>query len=487
MKENRYLRQRLGGLGLLIVVAWVAVGYRTSSPLAPPPPNILLIYVDDLGWADLGSYGSDYYETPHIDRLAREGVRFTNAYAAAAICSPSRSALMTGKYPARLGITDWIRASFQNAKVEYGGKNKAEYEKDLSRRLVCPPIPFELPLAEKTTAEYLKEQGYRTAFVGKWHLGSAGNYPEQQGFEINIGGCDFGQPPSYFDPYVNAAGVRFPETVLRPRKTGEYLTDREADEVVQLIRSFKGKPFFINYAPYTVHTPLQAKPELVAKYRQKQPSKGQQNAVYAAMIESLDDAVGTIMEELNQQGLLQNTLVVFTSDNGGLLGTASAPVTSNPPLRSGKGFPYEGGLRVPLVVYWKDQIKPRVSDQPTITMDLFNTFLELSGTKPSGKIPNDGLSLLGYLKDERPLPTRDLFWHFPHYRYDEVNPYTIVHSGSWKLIHDYETDSDELYNLRDDGAESRNLAAELPQKRQELRKKIDAFAKRTNARLPVVR
>lgn len=470
-------------IGLSLALVLLITGNRQPTPQASPP-NILLIFVDDLGWADLSSYGSRYYETPNLDKLAAGGVKFTDAYAAAAICSPSRSALMTGKYPARTGITDWIRASFQNAEAQYDGKNKKEYERDLTQKLKVPPIPFELPLSEKTTAEYLKERGYATAFVGKWHLGLEAYYPEKQGFDVNIGGCDFGQPPSYFDPYVNATTKGIP--TLPARKTGEYLTDREADEVIQLIRKNKGKPFFINYAPYAVHTPLGGKPELVAKYKAKTPTE-QKNPVYAAMVESMDATVGKILAELEAQNLLENTLVIFTSDNGGLLGNPNNPITSNPPFRSGKGYPYEGGIRVPMIVSWKGKITPRVSNSPVITMDIFNTILEAAGTRPDRNIPNDGVSLLPHLTKAQPLPTRDLFWHFPHYRYEDVTPYSIVRSGYWKLIHYYEDGSDELFNLKDDIAEARNVADRLPKKRQELRGKLDAFLDRTEAKVPVKR
>jgi arylsulfatase A len=472
---------------LALFLGTILTASKQASPILPPqatPPNILLIFVDDLGWADLSSYGSQYYETPNLDRLAAGGVKFTDAYAAAAICSPSRSALMTGKYPARTGITDWIRASFQNASAEYDGKNKKEYERDQQQKLIVPAIPFELPLSEKTTAEYLKEQGYFTGFVGKWHLGMEDYYPEKQGFDVNIGGCDFGQPPSYFDPYANASVKGIP--TLPARKAGEYLTDREADEVIQLIRKNKGKPFFINYAPYAVHTPLGGKPELVEKYKAKTPTE-QKNPVYAAMVESMDATVGKILAELEAQKLLENTLVIFTSDNGGLLGNPNNPITSNPPFRSGKGYPYEGGIRVPLIVSWPGNIAPRVSASPVITMDIFNTILDAAGTRPDRSIPNDGVSLLNHLTKGQPLPTRDLFWHFPHYRYEDVTPYSIVRSGYWKLIHHYEDGSDELYNLKEDFAETRNLADELPQKRNELRKKLDAFLARTEAKVPVRR
>ncbi len=481
------LHTLLASMTLFLLATFILSMKPGPDKSAHPPekPNVILIFVDDLGWADLSSYGSKYYETPNLDKLAAGGVKFTDAYAAAAICSPSRSALMTGKYPARTGITDWIRASFQNAEVQYDGKNKKEYERDLTQRLKVPPIPFELPLSEKTTAEYLKEQGYFTAFIGKWHLGTEAFYPEKQGFDVNIGGCDFGQPPSYFDPYANASVKGIP--TLPARKAGEYLTDREGDEVINLIRTHKNGPFFINYAPYAVHTPLGGKPELVAKYKAKAPSQGQGNAVYAAMIESMDENVGRIVAELKAQNMLENTLIIFTSDNGGLLGSEQNPITSNPPFRSGKGFPYEGGIRVPLIMSWKGKIVPRVSASPVITMDIFNTVLEVGGTQPDRAIPNDGVSLLSHATGAKPMPTRDLFWHFPHYRYDEVTPYNIVRSGYWKLIHHYEDGSDELYNLKDDIDETRNVAAQLPKKREELRGKLDGFLTRTGAKVPTQR
>ncbi len=469
---------------VLSLVLVLLISGNRQPILVATTPNILLIFVDDLGWADLSSYGSKYYETPNLDRLAAGGVKFTDAYAAAAICSPSRSALMTGKYPARTGITDWIRASFQNAEAQYDGKNKKEYERDLTQKLKVPSIPFELPLSEKTTAEYLKEQGYFTAFIGKWHLGLEDYYPEKQGFDVNIGGCDFGQPPSYFDPYANATVKGIP--TLPARKEGEYLTDREADEVIQLIRNNKGKPFFINYAPYAVHTPLGGKPEMVEKYTAKTPTE-QKNPVYAAMVESMDETVGKILAELEAQKLLENTLVIFTSDNGGLLGNPNNPITSNLPFRSGKGYPYEGGIRVPMIVSWKGQIAPRVSGSPVITMDIFNTILEAAGTRSDPTIPNDGVSLLNHLTRSQPLPTRDLFWHFPHYRYEDVTPYSIVRSGYWKMIHYYEDGSDELFNLKDDIAETRNVADRLPKKRKEMQAKLDAFLERTEAKVPVKR
>ncbi|HEX6984675.1 MAG TPA: sulfatase, partial [Planctomycetaceae bacterium] len=339
----------------------------SSLDAAERPPNVVLILVDDLGWKDLGCQGSTFYETPHIDALARQGMRFTQAYAACAVCSPTRAAVLTGKYPARLGVTDWIRPRHSRDAKEHKLSKSGGYVENLGRPLLTPANRFELDLGEVTLAERLKAAGYATCHVGKWHLGDPGHLPTDQGFDRNVGGYDYGQPPSYFDPYTNN---RLPEGIptLPPRRDGEYLADREADEAAAFIRENKGRPFFLSYWPYEVHTPLQAKPELVERYKAK-PKSEQSNATYAAMIQSLDEAVGRIIATLDDLGLTDDTLVVFTSDNGGLLGP-----TNNAPLRSGKGYPYEGGLRVPLLVR-RPGVVPAgtVSDLPACSIDLAPT------------------------------------------------------------------------------------------------------------------
>jgi arylsulfatase A-like enzyme len=300
-------------------------------------PNIVFILVDDLGWIDTGCYGSKYYETPNIDKLAAEGMRFTDAYAACAVCSPTRAAVMTGRYPARLGVTDWIRARFQGGIIPENKKNPTEYIGGKNKKLLCPPNALWMELEEITIAEALKPVGYTSCHIGKWHLGADDWYPDRQGFDFNVGGCDFGQPPHYFDPYFRKGQGSIP--TLEPRRKGEYLTDREADEAVKFIHNHKDKPFFLYMAHYTVHTPIQAKEDLIEKYKAKPPTN-QKNPTYAAMVESLDDAVGRICSALDELDLAENTIIFFTSDNGGLLGP-----TNNAPLRSGKGFPYEGGIR----------------------------------------------------------------------------------------------------------------------------------------------
>ena len=441
--------------------------------------NVILIHVDDLGATDLGAFGSDYYETPNIDRLAAEGMRFTQSYSAAAICSPSRAALMTGKYPARTGITDWIRAKFQ------GGSGLAlpkDFEQTQGKPLKTPKNQGFLPLEELTLAERLKAFGFSTMHVGKWHLGEEGNHPEDQGFDINIGGNDLGQPPSYFDPYLakNAA----PTYVLKnvpPRKEGEFLTDREGDEIVKFIQNRDGQ-FFIHWAPYAVHTPIMGPEELVEKYKAKAPGI-QKNPTYAALVENLDQNVGKVMAELDRLGIRKNTLIIFTSDNGGLIGNPQNPVTVNLGLRSFKGYPYEGGIRVPTIVSFPGKVPAgTVSQTPIITMDWVPTILELAG---GSKIKMDGQSLGPLLLQTGQVPDRDLFWHFPHYREPDVKPYSIVRSGAYKLIYYFEGDEVELFDLSKDPLEQSNLSKELPDEVAELKSKLEKWWKETGARLPV--
>ena len=443
--------------------------------------NVLLIHVDDLGATDLGVFGSDYYETPNLDRLAAEGMKFMQSYSAAAICSPSRAALMTGKYPARTGITDWIRAKFQ------GGSGLAlptDFEETDGKPLKTPKNQGFLPLDELTLAERLKAQGFSTMHVGKWHLGEEGNHPENQGFDINIGGNDLGQPPSYFDPYLakNAA----PTYVLKnvpPRKEGEFLTDREGDEIVKFIQNRDGQ-FFIHWAPYAVHTPIMGPEELVEKYKAKVPGI-QKNPTYAALVENLDQNVGKILLELDRLGLRKNTLIIFTSDNGGLIGNPQNPVTVNLGLRSFKGYPYEGGIRVPTVVSLPGQIPAgTVSQTPIITMDWVPTVLDMVGEEWAGI---DGLSLKPILLQKGDLADRDLFWHFPHYREPDIRPYSIIRSGAYKLIYYFDGTEPELYDLAKDPLEETNLSKQQTQQVDILKAKLETWWKETGARLPKAR
>lgn len=399
---------------------------------AADAPNVVVIHVDDLGWADLACQGSTFFETANIDRLAREGVRFTEAYAACAVCSPSRAALQTGRWPARIGVTDWIRAKFQRPGSETPRAAPTEFVGGPAKPLLCPPNPFWMELSEVTIGERLQAAGYRTCHIGKWHLGDEAWYPQHQGYDENYGGCDYGQPPSYFDPYARE-GLANGIPGLPPRREGEYLTDREADEAAGFIARNRDRRFFLHYAPYAVHTPIQAVEELTEYYRAKR-SEGspQKNAKYAAMVHSMDQAVGRILDELERHGLTEKTLIVFTSDNGGLVGP-----THNLDLRSGKGFPYEGGLRVPHIVRWPGTIVGgRVIEGPICGIDVLPTVCEAVGLEVPAGI--DGTSYWPVLRGEGGVVERPLFFHFPHYRYTAEVPYSVVRRGSWKLIKRYE-------------------------------------------------
>lgn len=444
--------------------------------------NVILIHVDDLGATDLAVFGSDFYETPNLDQLAAQGMRFTQSYAAAHICSPSRAALMTGKYPARIGITDWIRAKFQG--VTTSGL-PGEFEEFADKPLKTPKIQGFLPLEEQTIAERLKPLGYITLHVGKWHLGEEGMHPEDQGFDVNIGGNDLGQPPSYFDPYLPATPREFYQIKnLPPRKTGEFLTDRESDEVIGFLEVHRSQPFFVHWAPYAVHTPIMGPPDLVEKYKQKKPGQ-QRNPVYAALIENLDSNVGKIIDYLDQTGLRENTLVIFTSDNGGLIGNKANPVTWNIGLREYKGYPYEGGIRVPTIVSLPGKVASGVaSEVPTITMDWVSTILEVAGENPD-QSELEGESLWPVLTGETQNLERDLFWHFPHYREQDVVPHSVVRSGEYKLIYYFDGTESELFDLSNDPLEETNLVKQLPLVAMELKTKLEGFLEETGARLPV--
>lgn len=449
----------------------------SSKTIDNEKPNVILLLVDDLGWRDVGFMGSKFYETPNIDNLAKQGMIFTNAYAACAVCSPTRASIQTGRYPARTGVTDWIRARFQ---VKDGDLSPPPaYDENENRLLRTPSNPYWLELEETTIAEILQESGYFTCHIGKWHLGPDNYYPEKQGYDINIAGCDMGQPVNYFDPYANEKGVHFP--TLQPRKKGEYLEDRLADELVNVIQEHKDKPFFINMCYYAVHTPLMGKPETIDKYETKSKLDEQNNSIYASMIESVDDAVGNLFQTLENENLLDNTLIIFFSDNGGLLSS-----TSNKPLRSGKGYPYEGGIREPMFVYWKGKIQSGSStDLPISSIDFLPTICSITKTPLPNKII-DGRDL-SPLFENKDLPQLPLFWHFPHYRGNDVVPYSIIRDGAWKLIKRYEGVEFELFNLKDDLEEKYELSKEFPDKVKELDIKLQEWLKTSNAKLPILK
>lgn len=473
-----FLRSTALGAGAALV------GIRSNPAFAARQsersrPNVVFILVDDLGWTDAACYGSRFYETPNIDRLASQGMRFTDAYAACAVCSPTRAAVMTGRYPARLGVTDWIRSRFQGGAIPEDRKNPTQYVGGKSRKLLCPPNALWMELDELTIAEALKPAGYVSCHIGKWHLGADDWYPDRQGFDYNIGGCDYGQPPSYFDPYCRKGQGCIP--TLESRKEGEYLTDREAEEAVRFIRDHQDKPFFLYMAHYAVHTPIQAKADVTAKYEAKEPTN-QKNTKYAAMVESVDDAVGRICGVLDDLKLTDDTIVFFTGDNGGLL-----PVTDNAPLRSGKGYPYEGGIREPLIVRWPGAVEAgSLSREPVTSVDYLPTICEVAGVSTPTDRDIDGRSLVGHLKSggRKSLDRESLFWHFPHYRGRDVVPYSIVRAGDWKLIKRYEGKTFELFNLRDDLSERDDLATKMPEKVAQLDAILQRWLAKTNAKMP---
>lgn len=449
----------------------------TSPPEteASEPPNFIVILVDDLGWTDLACYGSKYYETPTIDGLAESGTRFTDAYAAAAICSPTRAALLTGRYPARLGVTDWLRPQHVFGEIPADGKNPDDLE-DVGEALLVPKNALWMDLEEVTLAEVLRSAGYVTAHIGKWHLGPENWSPQKQGFDINIGGCDYGQPPTYFSPFSTSRSKAPPGL---PEKTpNEYLTEREADEAVQFIRDHHKQPFLLYLAHYAVHTPIQARQALTGKYEKKEKA-GQKSADYAAMIESVDDALKKVLAVLDELEIADDTVVVFTSDNGGY-----SQYTNNTPLRSGKGNPYEGGIRVPLIVRWPAiEDPPPTCSVPVSSIDLFPTLLQMAGAETEDELPIDGMSLIELLEGEQQLEREALYWHFPHYR-NSIKPYGIVRAGDFKLIRNYENGLTELYDLSKDLSEKENLAEKLAEKTTQLDVMLSKWLIGIGAKMP---
>ena len=449
----------------------------TAPRDATSPLNIVFILADDLGWADVGCYGADLHETPNIDRMAAQGMLFSNAYAAAPVCSPTRASILTGRHPARLHMTIWSEAS----------------DTPPQRRKLIPPVTRgSLPLEEITFADVLNDD-YFVAHVGKWHLGDAFHYPEAQGFHLNVGGTHWGCPVSYFYPFkgvYNSEEFRYIPDLERGREEEcAYLTDRLTDEALRLMETVRDRPFFLNLCYYTVHTPIQGKPETVEHYRGKTtPDMHHQNAGYAAMVASLDENVGRVMAKLDALGVADDTVVFFFSDNGGYTGRyAGETVTDNYPLRSGKGACYEGGIREPLIVRWPGVTRPgSVCDHPVTSTDLFPTFLEMSGhaDDPRAAAAVDGLGLVPLLRQPDACLDRDaLYWHYPHY-YETTTPVSAVRCGDWKLLEYFEDGRLELYNLADDLGEEHDLAAQHPAEVEELHAMLDAWRNDVDAQLP---
>lgn len=447
--------------------------------MAHPRMNVIFILADDLGWSDLGCYNADLHETPNLDRLAQNNLRFTNAYAAGPVCSPTRASIMTGKCPARLNFTIWREAAMQR-----------RIEKP--NTILSPPLTeTDLSLNEITLAELFQKAGYRTAHIGKWHVGDAEHYPETQGFEVNIGGTVWGAPQTYWYPYRgqrNEDEFRYIPHLEFGQK-GEYLTDRLTDEALHCIDTFKNEPFFLNMAYHTVHTPIQGKPDYTEYFRGKiKPEMNHQNPGYAAMVRSLDENVGRILDKLDDLHLANRTVVIFFSDNGGYTQqNQGMTVTNNAPLRSGKGSLYEGGIRVPLIVRWPG-VTPQgaVCHTPVISDDFFPTCREWLADDNSEIADTvlDGISLLPVLHDpDAKLPREELGWHYPHY-YPTTTPVSAIRYRQWKLLEYYEDGRLELYNLEDDLGETQNLANRLPEKTAELHSRLKEWRSRMGAQLP---
>ncbi len=450
------MRQRL-----LIIVCFIgAIAGGDGAAAAESPPNVIVILADDLGWTDLGCYGSDLYESPHLDRLAADGMRFTANYSACTVCSPTRGALLTGKYPARLRITDWIPGMPPE-----------------NPKLIVPDFTKHLPHEERTIAEVLHDAGYATASIGKWHLGGPEFYPDRHGFDLNVAGTDAPQPrPGFFAPYDIATIEQGPP--------GEYITDRLGQEAVKFIRKNAERPFFLYLPHFAVHLPIQAKKKLIARFEKRiDPDSRHTNAAYAAMIYSMDETVGLIRDTLEELGIDERTIIIFTSDNGGRI-----PTSSNVPLRAGKGSCYEGGVRVPLIVYWPHRTKPgEESDVPVITMDLFPTIHEMIGLAGADAAKLDGVSLVPLLDGRGELPERSLFWHYPHYQHSQLEgtpPYGAVRRGNHKLIEFYDDHRTELYHLRDDVDERHNLVVSQPELAKSMQDELHSWLRKIDAQMP---
>ncbi|MBD29190.1 MAG: N-acetylgalactosamine-6-sulfatase [Rickettsiales bacterium] len=420
-----------------------------------------------MGWMDLGCQGNDNLHTPNIDALAKDGIRFTDAYAPAPVCSPTRASIMTGQSPARLQITNHL-------------PHQDRFTPKSSRLLPAKMINH-LPLKYITLAEKLKEDaGYATAFIGKWHLYTGKNEkynPLNQGFDVNIGGCSYGGPPTFFDPYR----IDF----LPNRKKGEYLPDRLADETIAFIteQQSKKKPFFVALWNYTVHWPMEAPADLLEKYKNL-PVRGYRDYRYAAMIEAMDNAVGKVLNSLDDLKIADETLVIFSSDNGPFGGVGDAS-----PLRADKGHLYEGGIRVPLIIRWPGKVKPETLDEtPVILTDLYPTILEASGLSSDVNYPIDGENLLPLLNDGKKLKDRAIFWHYPNFAFHRDNRLgSAIREGDYKLLYFYDNNSIELYNLKEDISENNDLSGELPKLALRLKNKLKSLLLESQAAMPINR
>jgi arylsulfatase A-like enzyme len=438
----------------------LAGGALTARVMAAPKTNFVFILADDFGWRDLGCYGNQYFATPNIDRLASEGARFTNAYAACPVCSPTRASILTGKYPVRTGVTDWIP-----------GRPSSE-----KGPITTPRTATELKLAETTIAERLKPAGYRSASVGKWHLGGKGFWPTDQGFDINIGGTESGSPPRSPKPYFGP--FELPNLKAGP---GEFLTEKLTEAASGFIAQNGANPFLLYLSHYAVHTPLGARDAGIARHKEK--ARGRYNPVYAAMVESLDESVGQVLAAIDRAGVADHTMVMFFGDNGGLRyeGKSTQFVTDNAPLRAGKGHLYEGGIREPLIVRCPKVVKAgTVVDTPVSSVDFLPAMCDAAGVAP-GDV--DGVSLMPLLRGGK-LKPRPLFWHYPHYSNQGGEPGSAIREGDWKLIEFHQDGRRELFNLREDVSETRNLVEKEPAVARRLMAKLQEWRRKSGAIMP---
>lgn len=445
-------------LSVFSVAVALLSGATLSAEQADSQPNVVFILIDDLGWADLRCYGNTFHESPHIDRLVAGGMRFTNAYAASPVCSSTRCSLMTGKYPATVGITDFIPGHWR------------PWEK-----LIVPPIKNELPLDEITIAEPLQAAGYATGYFGKWHLGGPAHYPHKQGFDVALV-----QQGSHFK--TKLGGTR---EVQPPADA--YLADVLTDEALRFIEDNRDRPFFVYLSHYAVHIPLMAKQDKIDKYERKaRNQRTKYHPTYSAMIEHVDDSVGRVLDKLDELKLADNTLVIFFSDNGGLISRFDAQgetVGTNEPLRAEKGTVYEGGIREPLIVRWPGVVEPgSICVEPVTSVDFFPTIIDAAAAQQHATHEVDGVSLLPLLEQTSSLRREAIYWHYPHYHH--MDPAGAIRAGSWKLIEHFDDGELELYNLADDISERKNLAGQLPGQAADLRRKLAAWRKSVGAKLP---
>ncbi len=466
---------------------------------AKPKPNIILFLIDDLGWADLGITGSKYYETPHLDKLAREGAFFTDAYAANPVCSPTRASVLTGKYPSRIGLTNHSGAR--------GGMGP-QY------KLTPPEVVGNMPPGDVTLAEALKSAGYTTAHIGKWHLQAhhmkgREYYPEANGFDLNIAGHKMGQPGDYYFPYTSKQHPSTNVPDMEDGKEGDYLTDALTDKAIKFIEDQAGQgesPFFLNFWYYTVHTPIIPDKSKLKKYNQKAKSMWldqkakvgikehqsisravQSSAAYACMVESMDENIGRIIATLKKRGIFENTIIVFLSDNGGL-STGSGPnsPTSSLPLRAGKAWVYEGGIRSPLIISYPAGLKPGLKvNEPAVSTDIYPTLLDLAGLPLIPEQHVDGLSLKPLLSGKKAILGREaIYFHYPHYHHiNTMGPAGAVRMGDYKLIEVYESGQCELYNLREDIGEQKNLASQKPELVAKMKKMLQEWREQSGSKM----